>query len=145
AHLQGRDDLEVPTGSGRDLCQRWMRGQWLVRSLDERGNEVYTLTSHAQSALELVKNLSRDRPTLSEHRISTILGTVRRFNSEASPDRTTRVSLRNEEIARLQIERDRLVDGVEMVSAGQDYMSEGFTELLSLISALPSDFARVEE
>ncbi|WP_110240033.1 DUF3375 domain-containing protein [Nocardioides gilvus] len=143
--LDGRDDLEVPTGSGRDLCQRWMRGQWLVRSLDERGNEVYTLTSHAQSALELVKSLARDRPTLSEHRIATILGTVRRFNSEANPDRTTRVSLLNEEIARLQAERDRLVDGVEMVSAGEDYMSEGFTELLSLISALPSDFARVEE
>ncbi|GGD30765.1 DUF3375 domain-containing protein [Nocardioides daphniae] len=138
-------ETEVPTGSGRDLCQKWMRGQWLVRSLDERGNEVYTLTSHAQQALELVKNLTRDRATLSEHRITTILGTVRRFNSEANPDRTTRVTILNEEIARLQAERDRLVDGAEMVSATEDWMSEGFTELLSLISALPSDFARVEE
>lgn len=136
---------ELPTGSGRDLCQRWMRGQWLVRSLDERGNEVYTLTSHAQQALELVKNLTRDRATLSEHRIATILGTVRRFNAEANPDRTTRVTLLNEEIARLQAERDRLVDGAEMVSATEDWMSEGFTELISLVSALPSDFARVEE
>ena len=32
-----------------------------------------------------------------------------------------------------------------MVSATEDWMSEGFTELLSLVSALPSDFARVEE
>lgn len=144
--LAGHDvGAELPTGSGRDLCQRWMRGQWLVRSLDERGNEVYTLTSHAQQALELVKNLTRDRATLSEHRISTILGTVRRFNAEANPDRTTRVTLLNEEIARLQAERDRLVDGAEMVSATEDWMSEGFTELLSLVSALPSDFARVEE
>ncbi|QCX27869.1 DUF3375 domain-containing protein [Nocardioides jishulii] len=138
-------ESEVPTGSGRDLCQKWMRGQWLVRSLDERGNEVYTLTSHAQQALELVKNLTRDRATLSEHRIATILGTVRRFNSEANPDRTTRVTILNQEIARLQAERDRLVDGAEMVSATEDWMSEGFTELLSLVSALPSDFARVEE
>ncbi|MEQ6903453.1 DUF3375 domain-containing protein [Nocardioides sp. YIM 152588] len=136
---------EVPTGSGRDLCQRWMRGQWLVRSLDPLGNEVYTLTSHAQQALELVKNLTRDRATLSEHRIATILGTVRRFNAEANPDRTARVTILNDEIARLRAERDRLVDGAEMVGATQDYMSEGFTELLSLISALPSDFARVEE
>ena len=143
--LRGDDDLEVPSGSGRELCHRWMRGQWLVRSLDQRGNEVYALTSHAQSALELVKNLTRDRPTLSEHRITTILGTVRRFNSEANPDRTTRVTILNEEIARLQAERDRLVDGAEMLSATEDYMTEGFTELLSLISALPSDFARVEE
>jgi hypothetical protein len=135
----------VPAGSGREICQRWMRGQWLVRSLDEAGHEVYALTSHAQQALELVKNLARDRATLSEHRIATILGTVRRFNAEANPDRSARVTLLNEEIARLRAERDRLVDGADMVSATEDYMLEGFTELLSLISALPSDFARVEE
>ena len=138
-------ETDVPAGSGREICQRWMRGQWLVRSLDEAGHEVYVLTSHAQQALELVKNLARDRATLSEHRIATILGTVRRFNSEANPDRSARVTLLNEEIARLQAERDRLVDGADMVSATEDYMLEGFTELLSLISALPSDFARVEE
>lgn len=141
--LSGESD--VPSGSGHEICRRWMRGQWLVRSLDEAGHEVYSLTSYAQQALELVKNLSRDRATLSEHRIATILGSVRRFNSEANPDRTARVSILNEEIARLQAERDRLVDGEEMVGATEDYMLEGFTELLSLISALPSDFARVEE
>jgi hypothetical protein len=145
AEMRLAGESDVPTGSGRELCQRWMRGQWLVRSLDEAGREVYTLTSHAQQALELVKSLTRDRATLSEHRIATILGTVRRFNSEANPDRTARVTILNEEIARLQAERDRLVDGGEMVGATQDYMVEGFTELLSLISALPSDFARVEE
>lgn len=136
---------DVPQGSGRDLCQRWMRGQWLVRSLDDAGHEVYALTSHAQQALELVKNLARDRATLSEHRIATILGTVRRFNAEANPDRTTRVEILGAEIAWLQAERDRLVDGAELIGATEDYMIEGFTELLSLISALPSDFARVEE
>jgi hypothetical protein len=136
---------EVPAGSGREICQRWMRGQWLVRSLDEAGHEVYALTSHAQQALELVKNLARDRATLSEHRIATILGTVRRFNAEANPDRSARVTILNEEIARLQAERDALVDGADMVDATEDWMLEGFTELLSLVSALPSDFARVEE
>ncbi|SEC93761.1 Protein of unknown function [Nocardioides exalbidus] len=138
-------EQDVPVGSGREICQRWMRGQWLVRSLDEQGNEVYALTSHAQQALELVKNLARDRATLSEHRVATILSTVRRFNSEANPDRTARVTILNEEIARLQGERDRLVDGGDLEGATEDYMLEGFTELLSLISALPSDFARVEE
>jgi hypothetical protein len=145
AEIRLAGESDVPAGSGRDICQRWMRGQWLVRSLDEAGNEVYSLTSHAQQALELVKNLARDRATLSEHRIATIVGTVRRFNSEANPDRSARVTILNAEIARLQAERDRLVDGADMVSATEDYMAEGFTELLSLISALPSDFARVEE
>jgi len=145
AEIRLTGETDVPAGSGRDICQRWMRGQWLVRSLDEAGHEVYSLTSHAQQALELVKNLTRDRATLSEHRIATILGTVRRFNSEANPDRTARVTILNDEIARLKAERDRLVDGAEMVGATEDYMLEGFSELLSLISALPSDFARVEE
>ena len=111
AELRLAGEAEVPTGSGRDLCQRWMRGQWLVRALDDTGQEVYTLTSHAQQALELVKTLSRDRATLSEHRIATILNTVRRFNSEANPDRSARVGILNAEIARLGAERDRLVDG----------------------------------
>lgn len=145
AEIRLAGESDVPGGSGRELCHRWMRGQWLVRTLDETGQEVYALTSHAQQALELVTSLSRDRATLSEHRIATILGTVRRFNAEANPDRTARVTILNEEIARLQLERDRLVDGAEMVSATEEYMLEGFTELLSLISALPSDFARVEE
>lgn len=145
AEVRLAGETDVPTGSGRDICQRWMRGQWLVRSLDETGNEVYSLTSHAQQALELVKNLARDRATLSEHRITTILGTVRRFNSEANPDRSARVTILNTEIARLQAERDRLLEGADVVGATEDYMLEGFTELLSLISALPSDFARVEE
>lgn len=145
AQMRAAGDGDVPSGSGRELCQRWMRGRWLVRALDEQGREVYTLTSHAQQALELVKNLARDRATLSEHRIATIVSTVRRFNSEANPDRTARVTILNDEIARLQAERDRLVGGAELESATEDFMVEGFTELLSLISALPSDFARVEE
>jgi hypothetical protein len=145
AEIRLAGEQDVPAGSGRDICQRWMRGQWLVRSLDDAGHEVYTLTSHAQQALELVKNLARDRATLSEHRIATILGTARRFNSEANPDRSARVTILNDEIARLQAERDRLIDGGEVLGATEDYMLEGFTELLSLLSALPSDFARVEE
>ena len=145
AEIPREGEGDLPQGSGRELCQRWMRGQWLVRSLDDAGQEVYSLTSHAQQALELVKGLSRERATLSEHRIATILGTVRRFNAEANPDRTARVSILNEEIARLTLERDRLVDGEELAPATDDYMEEGFTELLSLVSGLPSDFARVEE
>ncbi|GGO74876.1 DUF3375 domain-containing protein [Nocardioides deserti] len=145
AQARAAGETDLPAGSGREVCQRWMRGQWLVRSLDDDGREVYTLTSHAQQALELVKNLARDRATLSEHRIATILGTVRRFNAEANPDRSARVGILNAEIARLQAERDRLVDGGDLEGATEDYMLEGFTELLSLVSALPSDFARVEE
>lgn len=142
--LAGTGDL--PRGSGRDLCLRWMRRRWLVRANAGDGEgEVYTLTSHGQEALELARTLARERATLSEHRIGTIVSAFRRFNADANPDRTTRVTILNREIARLQAERDRLVDGGEIVPATDDYMSEGYAELLALVGALPSDFARVEE
>ena len=141
--LAGVTDL--PTGSGRELCLRWMKGQWLVRSADEDGTEMYALTSHAQDALALVTNLTRERASLSEHRISTILNAVRRFNAEVNPDRAARVDILNAEISRLAAERDHLLDGADLPQVSGDYMVEGFGELLSLIAALPSDFARVEE
>ncbi|MDF9716710.1 DUF3375 domain-containing protein [Nocardioides sp. ChNu-153] len=142
--LAGTENL--PTGSGRDLCLRWMRRKWLIRANDPATDgEVYTLTSYAQAALEQARTLSRERSSLSEHRVANIVSAFRRFNSEANPDRTTRVTILNQEIARLRAERDRLVDGSELPVAGEDYMLQGFTELLSLVGGLPSDFARVEE
>ncbi|WP_084653656.1 DUF3375 domain-containing protein [Nocardioides insulae] len=141
----GETPESIPSGSGRELCQRWMRGQWLVRSLDETDQEVYTLTWHAQQAVELVKSLARDRATLSQHRISTIVDTVRRFNADANPDPQARVDILDQEIARLAAERDRLLGGGDLPAPSEDYLDEGFTELLSLVAALPSDFARVEE
>lgn len=141
--LSGEADL--PVGSGRDLCQRWMRGQWLVLSADDDGTEIYSLTSHAQDALALVTSLTRERASLSEHRIATILSAVRRFNSEVNPDRAARVEILDSEISRLVVERDRLRDGGTLPDVSADYLLEGFGELISLIAALPSDFARVEE
>lgn len=141
--LDGHPDL--PTGSGRDLCLRWMRGQWLVRSTEDDGTEVYSLTSHAQDALGLVTNLTRERASLSEHRIATIVAHVRRFNAEANPDRAERVRILDSETARLAAERDRLLEGGPLNDVSADYMLEGFSELLQLIAALPGDFARVEE
>ncbi|MEC3979828.1 DUF3375 domain-containing protein [Amycolatopsis sp. H20-H5] len=138
-------EVELPTGSGRELCLKWMRGRWLVRSTDDDGNEVYSLTSHAQDALALVTGLTRERASLSEHRIATIVSAVRRFNTEVNPDRAVRVGILNSEIERLTIERDRLSDGGELSQVTPDYMLEGFGELIQLIAALPSDFARVEE
>jgi len=136
---------DLPPGSGRELCLRWMRGQWLVRGTDDGGVETYTLTSHAQDALALVTSLTRERGSLSEHRIATIVSAVRRFNSEANPDRLARVRILDAEIARLAAERRRLAEGGELEPVSADYMLEGYSELLALIAALPGDFARVEE
>ncbi|GAA3348642.1 DUF3375 domain-containing protein [Amorphoplanes nipponensis] len=144
-HLRSAGISDLPAGSGRDLCLRWMRGRWLVRSVEDGGTEVYTLTSHAQDALNLVTSLTRERGSLSEHRIATIVNAVRRFNTEVNPDRAARVSILNSEIERLSAERDRLLGGGVLPQVSADYMLEGFGELLQLVAALPSDFARVQE
>jgi len=137
------DDL--PAGTGREVCQRWTKARWLIRSTATDGTETYSLTSHAQQALDFITNLRQERTGLSEHRIANIVATARRINRESNPDRESRVAILDAEIRQLTVERDRLASGGEITSMSVDRMIEGFDELLSLVSQLPSDFKRVEE
>lgn len=143
--LRAAGTPDVPTGTGREVCRRWMSRSWLARGLLDDGTEVYTLTSHAQDALQLVSSLTRERSALSEHRIATILDTARTFNAGANPSRTARAEILNSRIAALVDERDRLLSGEEMPQVSEDFMLDGYLNLLNLVSALPSDFARVRE
>ncbi|HUZ51921.1 MAG TPA: DUF3375 family protein [Streptosporangiaceae bacterium] len=135
----------VPEGTGRALCMQWLVHNWLVRTRDDDGAEHYSLTSHALEALDLVQSLTRDRTLISESRIHTILDVVRRFATEANPDRQARLDRLDAQIAGLTAERDRIAAGGEIAPASDDQMLDGYTNLLSLIGQLPSDFKRVEE
>lgn len=138
--------VETPGGTGRELSRRWMSSKWLVRlNADDGSGEVYELTSYALEALELVQSLSSDRPLLSESRLAAIIDVVRRQAIEATPDARGRVERLNIQIAELEGERDRLLDGGEPEPASVDRMMEGYANLVDLISQLPSDFKRVEE
>jgi hypothetical protein len=68
-----------------------MNDQWLFRTIGDSGQEEYSLTSHALEALDLVQALSRDRALISESRLNTILDAVRRWATEANPDRQARI------------------------------------------------------
>jgi hypothetical protein len=81
---------DVPAGSGREVCLRWTNAQWLIRSTASDGSEVYSLTSHAQQALDFIANLRQERTGLSEHRIANIVATARRINRQSNPDRQSR-------------------------------------------------------
>ena len=89
----------VPDGTGRALCMQWLGHNWLVRTRDDDGAEHYSLTSHALEALDLVQSLTRDRTLISESRIHTILDVVRRFATEANPDRQARLDRLDAQIA----------------------------------------------
>lgn len=135
----------VPEGAGRALCMQWLGHNWLVRSRDDADAEYYSLTSHALEALDLIQSLTRDRAMISESRIQTIIDVVRRVATNANPDRQARIDRLDAQIAELVAERDRLAAGGDIAAASDDQMLDGYTNLLSLIGALPSDFKRVEE
>ncbi|MHC2998808.1 DUF3375 domain-containing protein [Microbacterium sp. HJ5] len=136
---------ELPIGTGREMCLRWTNSRWLIRSTDPEGSEAYSLTSHAQQALDFITTLRQERTGLSEHRIANIVATARRINRESNPDPESRIAILDAEITQLTVERDRLKAGGEVTPMSEDRLIEGFDELLSLVAQLPSDFKRVEE
>lgn len=140
---QGIDVL--PNTTGRDLCQRWRQRDWLKRTTGDDGGEMYELTSAAQDALKVVASLTRERAALSEHRVATIVDAARKFNAEANPSRAARADILNDQIAELTRERDRLLAGGDMAPVTPEFMLDGYLDLLNLVSALPGDFARVQE
>lgn len=143
--LRSEGVVDTPAATGRDLCQRWRQRDWLRRTFDEGGGEVYELTSSAQDALKVVASLTRERASLSEHRIATILDAARKFNAEANPSRQARADILNAQIADLSRERDRLLSGGEITPVTAEFMLDGYLDLLNLVSALPGDFSRVQE
>lgn len=135
----------VPSRNGRALCVQWMGDQWLYRTVAANGQEEYSPTSHALEALDLVHRLSRERALISESRITTILDAVRKWATEANPDRQARIERLELQIRQLESEHAHLLAGGEVMAASDDRMVDGYANLVDLIGALPSDFKRVEE
>lgn len=136
----------VPTGNGRDLCQAWVRVSWLIRTTDEDGNEVYSLSSAAQDALRSVEQLTKDRTiSLNGHRIANFVRHLQRFASQVAPDRTTQIAFLDAEIHRLSKEKTRLLAGGDIAEVTDDEIVQGFSETQTYLVDLPSDFTRVVE
>lgn len=137
---------DVPKGNGRELCQAWVRVSWLIRTTDEGGNEVYSLSSAAQDALRSVEQLTKDRTiSLNGHRIANFVRHLQRFASQVAPDRTTQIALLDAEINRLKEEKTRLLAGGNIAEVTDDEILQGFSETQTYLVDLPSDFTRVVE
>jgi len=101
----------VPTGNGRDLCQRWLHDRWLRRVPDDSWTEYYELSASTHDALRLVGDLTSQRPVgVSEHRIASLLTLLRRLNAEINPDRPTHVCALEIEIETFTGQLNRLLD-----------------------------------
>lgn len=140
--LRERGLPHVPDGDGRDVCMLWVRRRWLTRDVD---GMTYTLTSHAMQALGLVRDLTRDRVNLSEHRIKNIVDTANRLSVAANPNVEARKQRLRKQIAANVAELARLDAGGELMLVSADFLLEGLVELQDLVSGLPIEFARVGE
>lgn len=141
----GADGLEVPTGSGRDVCRAWMRDDWLRRISTSDDIDVYVKTAHAEDALTMIERNTRERPQLSESTIATVLHAARQCAMDANPDVQVRLTRLDEEISALQDERDRVAGGGEIEVATDARMLERLANLNRLLADLPADFLAAAE
>lgn len=136
---------DVPEDPSRVLCRRWVAERWLVLASNDDNQEEYSLTSHAQEAIDYVNRLSGERSMFSESRIRTILEAARRCAMDANPDREDRLRRLDEQIQRLSAERERIAAGGAVQAAPADRIIEEYLNLRDLIGQLPADFLRVSE
>jgi len=139
------EGLEVPAGSGREVCRGWMRDRWLRRLASSDDAEVYVKTAHAEDALTTIERNVRERPQLSESTIATVLHAARRCAMDANQDAPARLARLDDQITLLRAERDRVADGGEIEVASDARMLERLTNLNRLLADLPADFLAAAE
>ncbi len=139
------EGLDVPSGSGRDVCRGWMRDQWLRRLTSSDDSDVYVKTAHAEDALTTIERNMRERPQLSESTIATVLHAARQCAMDANPDVQARLARLDEQMAALQAERDRVAGGGEIDVASDSRMLERLANLNRLLADLPADFLAAAE
>ena len=140
-----RADPDTPVATGKELCARWVKQQWLWRAANGAGDEEYGLTSHAQEALEISTRMSGQRASFGESRMRTILESAKRCAMAANPDPEERMRRLAEEISTLQAEYDRLAAGGGVEPASNDQMLDEYLNFVGLLGALPGDFLRMAE
>jgi len=141
----GAEGIEVPVGSGREVCRGWMRDEWLRRLSTSDDVDVYMKTAHAEDALTMIERNARERPELSESTIATVLHAARQCAMDANPDAQLRLARLDEQIAMLRAERDRVADGGEIEVASDARMLERLANLNRLLADLPADFLAAAE
>ncbi|MBN7438508.1 DUF3375 domain-containing protein [Mycobacteroides abscessus subsp. abscessus] len=143
----GRVDFDTLEGrTARAICWQWAEDKWLQLSSDNPDKiEQYSLTSHAQEAIDYVHRLARDRSVFGQSRIRTIVDAARRCADSANPDRTDRIARIDAEIAALTEERDRLAAGGEIEQGSVDEIHEDYLNIRDLLDQLPADFLRLSE
>lgn len=137
--------VDVPDTTARDLSREWLKALWLTTSTSDAGDEEYSLTSYAQSALEFIQRESGPRAAFGESRIRIILDAAERAADLVNPDPTSRIRSQRQRVEREQAELDRLRAGGASEAASEDQKLDALLNLQTLLAGVPGDFRRVEE
>ncbi|WP_068212984.1 DUF3375 domain-containing protein, partial [Rathayibacter tanaceti] len=142
----GYDEGEraLPTGTARDVCRYWVRVGWLVPQIEGEA-EVYRLSAHAVSALEITGRTGGGRTRVSNSRVRTLLEAVERLAADVEPDPEARLARLREERARLDGEIAALEEGAGIEPTDDEQLLEEAENVVHLARELPADFARVAE
>ncbi|AND16200.1 DUF3375 domain-containing protein [Rathayibacter tritici] len=142
----GYDEGEraLPSGTARELCRYWVRVGWLVPQIDGEA-EVYRLSAHAVSALEITGRTGGGRTRVSNSRVRTLLEAVERLAADVEPDPQARLARLREERARLDAEIGALEEGAGLEPIDDEQLLEEAENVVHLARELPADFARVAE
>lgn len=141
----GPAGVAVPDEPARVLCTRWVRERWLVRSLDDDGEERYQVSSYAAEALDVVARTQGTRALVSESRIRTLLVALEDLARDARPDREARMRELRARVDEASAELARLEAGGDVEPVAPERLAEQYDNLLWLVRELPTDFARVAE
>ncbi|PPG52494.1 MULTISPECIES: DUF3375 domain-containing protein [unclassified Rathayibacter] len=142
----GYDEGEraLPSGTAREVCRYWVRVGWLVPQIEGEA-EVYRMSAHAVSALEITGRTGGGRTRVSNSRVRTLLEAVERLAADVEPDPEARLSRLREERARLDAEIAALEEGAGLEPADDEQLLEEAENVVHLARELPADFARVAE
>ena len=125
--------------SAKDYLNEWMNNGW-IRELN---NHIF-LTDAAQKAIEMVERLDSKTVSTSATHLEIFLQEVQKIFIQVSSDKRLRYKEINDQIKKLQQEKQQIKDGT--VAVLSDYQQkEKINTLYELASKLTSDFRRVEE
>ncbi|MBF4462591.1 MULTISPECIES: DUF3375 domain-containing protein [unclassified Rathayibacter] len=140
----GEGERSLPRGGAREICRSWVRVGWLVPQIDGDA-EVYRLSAHAVSALEITGRTGGGRTRVSSSRVRTLLDAVGRLAADVETDPAARLARLVEERDRLDAEIARLGESGEPEPVDDEQLLEEAENVVHLARELPADFARVAE
>ena len=130
--------------SARNYADDWVARRFLSRPRAD-GVFVYELTGTAARFLAFLDGFNPGRTSLNTSRLSTLLGRIESLAQETDPDKETRISQLQAEIAQREAQIKSLENAEEAPTLDVEHAVEAAHDVLDLAASLPQDFRRMRD